>query len=98
MIRKDFENGIIEFESILNLSSVITYTCEAFGEFDAKYVSKNISNIMGYTSKEFLTKGFWASHIHPDDASTVFENIERLFENNYHEHQYRFRFKNGSIH
>jgi PAS domain S-box-containing protein len=73
----------------------MVYTCEAFGDFDATYISENISSITGYTSKDFLSKGFWASHIHPDDASVVFKNLEQLFKNNLHKHEYRFRFKDG---
>lgn len=95
MIKKDLENRITELENILKLSSAMVYTFEAFGDYNATYISENVLSVTGYTTKEYLSKGFWASHIHPDDVPNVFKNLEKLFENNHHKHEYRFRFKDG---
>jgi len=85
-------------EMLVTSSTVMLYTCNAFGDFDATFVSDNIHVITGYTKEEFLSKGFWANHIHPEDAAKVFEDLSTLFEHNYHKHEYRFMFKDGTYH
>jgi PAS domain S-box-containing protein len=85
-------------EMLVTSSTVMLYTSLAYGDFDATFISDNIYEITGYTKEEFLTKGFWVSHIHPQDAPKVFENLAVLFKHNYHRHEYRFLFKDGTYH
>jgi len=59
-------------------------------------MSKNIEAILGYKASEFLSiPGFWANHIHPEDAQRVFADLSALFEHNNHQHEYRFLHHNG---
>ena len=82
---------------LLENSPIIIYTCNAFGNFDATYISQNIKGQLGYDSKEFLeTPHFWANNIHPDDKEAVFNGISKLFENGEYWHQYKFKHKNGT--
>jgi PAS domain S-box-containing protein/putative nucleotidyltransferase with HDIG domain len=85
-------------EMLVTSSTVMLYTCQAFDDFDAIYISDNIYAITGYTNEEFLSKGFWANHIHPEDAPKVFEGLVMLFEHNHHKHEYRFMFKDSTYH
>ena len=85
-------------EMLVTSSTVMLYTCNAFGDFDATFISDNIYPITGYTKEEFLSKGFWANHIHPEDAPKVLEGLATLFEHNYHTHEYRFKFNDGTFH
>ncbi len=85
-------------EMLVTSSTVMLYTCDAFGDFDATFISENIHAITGYTKEEFLSKGFWSNHIHPEDAPKVFENLATLFKLDYHKHEYRFMFKDGTYH
>ncbi len=85
-------------EMLVTSSTVMHYTCNAFGDFNATFVSENIYIITGYTKEEFLSKGFWANHIHPDDAPIVFDDLATLFEHNLLKHEYRFMFKDGTYH
>ncbi len=87
-----------QIEMLVTSSSVMLYSCEAFGNFDATFISNNINVITGYTNNEFLSIGFWASHIHPEDTPKVFENLAMLFEHDNHKHEYRFMFKDGTYH
>ena len=87
-----------QMEMLVTSSTVMLYTCEAFGDFDATFISGNIYAIIGYTNEEFLSKGFWVSHIHPEDAPKVFKGLAMLFEQNYHKHEYRFMLKDGTYH
>ena len=47
------------------------YSGEARGNFDATYISENIKAIVGYNPADFLSPGFWANSIHPDDTQRV---------------------------
>jgi PAS domain S-box-containing protein len=90
------QQSLDQIDIILNASSYILYRCEAFGDFDATYISGNIEPILGYKQDDFLKKGFWASKIHPEDAPRVFTDLSQLFEHGFHKHEYRFQHKNGS--
>ncbi|MBC8319251.1 MAG: PAS domain S-box protein [Bacteroidetes bacterium] len=87
-----------QIEMLVTSSNVLLYSCEAFGDFDATFISPNIITVLGYTTEEFLSKGFWADHIHPEDTPEVFENLGKLFEHNFHSHEYRFMHKDGTYH
>jgi PAS domain S-box-containing protein len=87
-----------KMEMLVTSSMMMLYTCNAFGNFDATFVSDNIYAITGYTKEEFLSSGFWASHIHPDDTHRVFDDLERLFSLGCHQHEYRFMYKDGNYH
>jgi len=93
---------ISEVENVAELISngpCVIYTCEAFGDFSALSITSNIKEQLGYEQDEFLsTPEFWASHIHPDDASRVFEELSILFDEGHYSHEYRFQHKDGSYH
>ena len=85
-------------EMLMKSSSTMIYSSEAFGDFDAKYISGNFSSITGYADEVFFKKGWWAKNIHPDDAQEVFKNLGELFQKGNHSHEYRFLFNDGSWH
>ena len=85
-------------EMLVTSSTVMLYTSNAFDDFDATFVSDNIYAITGYTKEEFVSKGFWVNNIHPEDAPKVFEGLEVLNKHNYHRHEYRFLYKDGTYH
>ncbi|MBN1253750.1 MAG: PAS domain S-box protein [Deltaproteobacteria bacterium] len=98
--RKNAEEALLntrdQLHRLLDASPTIIYSCETRGNFDAIYVSDNIKTIMGYDPEEFLSPGFWAKNIHPEEKSRVFANIDRIFKKGQHYHKYRFRHKDGS--
>ncbi|MEG3929010.1 MULTISPECIES: PAS domain S-box protein [unclassified Microcoleus] len=92
------ENGLLKerLEFLLASSPAMIYSCKPYGDYDATFMSKNIEAILGYTAEEFLsTPGFWANHLHPEDAPRVFTHISALFEHNTHQHEYRFLHRDG---
>ncbi len=94
--QKDTEAEIKRLKYLLATSPTITYTCEAFGSFDATFITENLTEILGYLPSEFLdTPNFWIDHIHPDDKEHVFNGFSTLFENGSHDHEYRFKHKDG---
>ncbi|MFN5854684.1 MAG: PAS domain-containing protein [Pseudanabaenaceae cyanobacterium] len=83
-------------EFLLASSPAMIYSCQAEGDFDATFISGNVQRILGYTPWQFTKeRGFWASRIHPEDASHVFANLEPLFKNNIHDHEYRYLHRDG---
>jgi diguanylate cyclase (GGDEF)-like protein/PAS domain S-box-containing protein len=81
---------------LLSSSPAIIYTCEAVPPYAARFISANLTKILGYTVKEFLsTPNFWLDHIHPKDRDLVLSNLHHLFVNGKHQHEYRFQHRNG---
>lgn len=81
---------------LLSSNPVVIYSCKAFGDYGATFMSENVRSLFGYEPEEFVNdSGFWANHIHPEDVNHVFANLVHLFEHNYHNHEYRFLNKNG---
>jgi PAS domain S-box-containing protein len=82
---------------IISSSPAVIYTAEAAGDYPAKFISDNVTAMVGYEPEEFLADpAFWASHIHPEDSSRVFAEMSSLFEHGRHVHEYRFRHKDES--
>lgn len=81
---------------ILALSPAVIYTCRPDGDYGATFISENIRGQLGYEPSEFIENpGFWASKIHPEDKSRVFEGLPRFFQTGNHVHEYRFLHKDG---
>ena len=98
--RKKAENSIENVYNRLNYlvssSPAVIYTCKAFGDFGATYIGENIKKMTGYESEDFITNSdFWANNIHPKDKKRIFKEMEELFVNGHHTHEYRFKYKNG---
>jgi PAS domain S-box-containing protein len=86
-------------EFLLSNTPAVIYTCIAFKDFGATFISQNVTEQMGYQPRDFLQdSAFWASHIHPEDAPRVFKELEALFKSGHYGHEYRFLHKDGSYH
>jgi diguanylate cyclase (GGDEF)-like protein/PAS domain S-box-containing protein len=85
--------------TLIDSSPVVIYTCHAEGDFGATYISPNVLEQMKLRPEQFTERSsFWAEHIHPDDQSRVFQDLELFFKNGRHEHEYRFMFGDGTYH
>ena len=94
----ELENLLLKerLEFLLSSSPAMIYSCKPFGDYAATFMSKNIEAILGYKAEQFLSEsGFWAKHIHPDDQSRIFSELSHLFEDNTHQHEYRFLHRDG---
>lgn len=82
---------------LLSASPAVIYSCQPTGDYGATFVSENAKTMLGYESQDFLrNSGFWAEHIHSEDAPRVFADLVHLFEEGQHIHEYRFQHHNGS--
>jgi PAS domain S-box-containing protein len=85
-----------KLEFLLSAGSAVLYTCRASGDFGATFISSNVKDQMGYEPEDFVSDpGFWAGHIHPDDAPRVVKDLKHLYETGRHVHEYRFRVRDG---
>lgn len=90
-------NAHARLEHIFTTNLATIYTCEIGGDWSATFVSENVRDLLGYESKNFLEEPtFWAKNIHLEDKPRVFAELVRLFENDYHVHEYRFLHKDGT--
>ncbi|QXE24363.1 two-component hybrid sensor and regulator [Richelia sinica FACHB-800] len=84
-------------EFVLSASPAVIYTCPAYENFDATFISDNVQDILGYTATEWLaTQNFWLERIHPEDVDRVWAELSHLEGKEYHLYQYRFRHQDGN--
>jgi PAS domain S-box-containing protein len=98
--RKESEDALVsahdQLQRFLEASPVMIYSCKVAEAFQPTFISSNIKTLMGYEVAEFLAPGFWASHIHPQDAPRVVAEMARLLKQGRLYHEYRFRHRDGS--
>ncbi len=88
-IDKDIENyksGLIDFQElaqILVMRNQFFYITDV-SEFTNVYVSKTLSQVLGYPSEEFKDPEFVYQTIHPEDVEFVYELSKKTIEWSYH--------------
>jgi PAS domain S-box-containing protein len=88
-----------QLEYVIDSSPAITYICEASRNYCAKWISRNVSQQVGYTEKDFLSDpNFWINHIHPDDREQILDRLKDITEEDYSGIEYRFLHKDGDYH
>lgn len=98
--RKKKENSLRTLNErsdfLFSSAPAIIYTCESVAPYRATFISANVINILGYTSKEFLDDpNFWVNHIHPEDRDQVLDSFSDVFSQGKYTHEYRFQHQNG---
>ena len=84
-------------EDLLLTSPAVIYTCKSSGDYRATYVTPNVKAQLGYDPQDFTDRtDFWLNHIHPNDRQRVQRELAALFETDQHNHEYRFRHKDGT--
>lgn len=86
-----------KFRELIEGLNVITYEFD-LAECRFTYVSRMAESILGYPSDVWKSRGFWLSHLHPDDREWASEysrfHSSRLQD---HEFEYRMMTKDGRI-
>ena len=74
----------------------MVYSFEASGNFAPTFVSDNIKRVLGYETDDYLKQpDFWRNNVHPEDLAAVEAGQAKLFEEERHVAEYRFRKKDG---
>ena len=80
------------FDLVLHSAPAVVYSFAATGDFTPTFVSENIKRVLGYESDQYLNDpDFWRSRVHPDDLAAVEKAQAKLFEDDRHVAEYRFR-------
>jgi PAS domain S-box-containing protein len=96
VIEKQLEKVRQRLQFLLNSTPAVIYACETTGNYAATFISDNVTSIFGYEPRQFTEDAnFWASRIHPEDASYLFADLHQLFDLGHHVHEYRFMHQNG---
>ena len=84
------------FDLMLHSAPAVVYSFAATGDFTPTFVSENIKRVLGYESDQYLNDpDFWRSRVHPDDLAAVETAQAKLFEDDRHVAEYRFRKADG---
>jgi diguanylate cyclase (GGDEF)-like protein/PAS domain S-box-containing protein len=86
---------------VLDINPTVIYALKPAADgrpvFEVELVSSNVEKVTGFTRSQWMgTPNFWASHVHPDDATGALAAQERLMQTGQLSHEYRFRHANGS--
>ncbi len=83
------------FRDLVDSTDGIVWEADA-KTFCFNTISSNAQRLLGYPAEDWLTPGFWASHIHPDDAEATVQYCAsctgRLED---HDFEYRFIAQDG---
>ena len=73
------------------------YSFKASGDYAPTFVSENIKRLLGYCPDKYLKNAdFWRKRVHPEDLPQVEAEQVKLFEQDRHSSEYRFRNIDGS--
>ena len=95
-IESELEDTKQKLEHLLAVSPAIIYTNKLSGDFPCTFVSENLQAIMGYSPSEMIgDQRCWSDHLHPEDASRVFEEMRPLIQKGGGTVEYRFQHRDG---
>lgn len=91
-----FKDSNEQLSILVDLLPIAVYRCRA-DDFSVMYMSHNVLSFTGYESKDFIENAdLWLTHIHPDDAARVTNEITRLFELGTYSYEYRWLSADGT--
>jgi PAS domain S-box-containing protein len=79
-------------KTILAATPVVVYACEPGGDYKISFISENVKEMSGFSAYEFLGKSIRElDRFHPDDASSIFKELDAVLRDGERSHEYRFR-------
>lgn len=82
-----------KYKMLVDTAPVIIYEYDVID--GAKFYSKQVSNILGYTDGYLLTNSLWEDSIHPEDIERVREAEQGFISGSGFDIEYRIRHQNG---
>lgn len=84
-------------EFILSSSPGAIYTLKVSEDYNTTFISENVKALFGYEAWEYTTnkKKLWLDCVHPDDKPQVIVQLERIFDREEIDLEYRFLDKTG---
>ena len=85
-------------EAYFEVSPVIVYTLVRHTDgLHTRWISANISRLLGYSIEEASADGWWMANIHPDDRDQASQQLNKLETQHSLRHEYRFYKKDRSL-
>jgi PAS domain S-box-containing protein len=82
---------------LLESAPAVIYSFKASGDYAPTFVSENLKRLLGYCPDKYLKNAdFWRSRVHPDDLAHVEAEQAKVFEQDRHSSEYRFRNIDGT--
>ena len=82
---------------MLESAPAVIYSFRASGDYAPTFVRENIKRLLGYCPDKYLQNAdFWRKRVHPDDLADVEAEQMKLFEQDRHFAEYRFRNIDGT--
>jgi PAS domain S-box-containing protein len=99
--QKDSQTALLmaqqRWEHLISSSPLIIYSSKAEDDYGATFVSHNVTAILGYEVREYLSYSrFWLDRLHPEDVQRIVAQMSSLLEIGNVTLEYRLRHKNGS--
>lgn len=92
----EIEREKLRIGEIMNTMPIIFFARTPMPEYAATFVSKNISQQLGYDRESFMQhSGFWHDHIHKNDLAEVLNRLQTMEVNKVINHEYRFLAESG---
>ncbi len=97
LVQRDLTMSESRLKHLLTASPAVIYSSRPSGDYGTTFISENIKEQMGFETHEFMDNPeFWSKNIHSNDSPRVLKELSRLFDHNYHSHEYRFKHKDGN--
>ncbi|MFX0209431.1 MAG: PAS domain-containing protein, partial [Candidatus Hodarchaeota archaeon] len=93
----EFKRTKARLEYLLKSGPAIIYACEPWGDYQTKFMSENVKDILGYDPEKFFyNHPFWVDGIHPEDKQRVTKSFSKILDTNFFSEAYRFQQKDGT--
>lgn len=78
-------------KAIMAATPVVVYACEPGKDYRISFLSENVKEFSGFSSRKFLGQGIKAlDRFHPDDAASIFKEMDAVLTSGECSHEYRF--------
>ena len=99
--RKEAELSMIQardrLDHIMSTSPSVVYSFKATDDRTPTYISRNVTNLLGYEPREYLENpNFWIEKVHRDDLDRITNYLPRLFKEGRLSMDYRLQKKDKS--
>lgn len=97
--QKELLVGKERLQYLLSSSPTVIYSCKPEWDYQATFVSDNLSTLLGYETEKSVLEGFrfWIKLLHPEDAPYLFvQLLSSVKDDEKKTVEFRFLHKNGT--
>lgn len=85
-------------DQVIDSQPIVFYVAKAENDFPIIFISKNVKNITGYDSGEFIKNPeLWSRNIVTDNVGNVFDSLEQLIVSGSGDYEYEWKCADGNV-